>query len=76
MADLDDSHSKNAKKLKNEDVDKVLHFWFLQQRAVGTPIPGLLLQTKVKIFYLQFHPDDNKFKGYLQIRNRRGTGLV
>ena len=75
LADLDDCHSKNAKKhciiqrLNYEDVDKALHLWFLQQRAVGIPISGLLLQTKVKMFYSQFHPDDNKFKaskGYLQ----------
>jgi len=69
MADfLNDCHSNNAKKCciiqrsSCEDVDKELHLWVLQQGTVGTPISGLLLQTKVKMFYSQFHPDDNKFK--------------
>ena len=75
MAELDNCHSKNAKKhcivrrLNYEDVDKALHLWFLQQRAVGMPISGSLLQTKVKLFYSHFHPDESKFKaskGYLQ----------
>ena len=66
---------KNAKKhcivrrLNYEDIDKALHLWFLQQRAVGMPISGSLLQTKVKLFYSHFHPDESKFKtskGYLQ----------
>ena len=68
MAELDDCHSKNAKKhcivrrLNYEDVDKALHLWFLQQRAVGTPISGSLLQTKAKLFYTHFNPDESKFK--------------
>ena len=60
MADLNDCISKNTEK----HVDKALHLWFLQQRAVRTPTSGLLLQTKVKIFYdSKFHPDDNNFQG-------------
>jgi len=75
MAELDDCHSKNAKKRcivrrsNYEDVYKALHLWFLQQRAVGMPISGSLLQTKAKLFHSHFHPDESKFKaskGYLQ----------
>ena len=75
VTELDDCHAKSAKKRciirrsNYEHVDKALHLWFLQQRAVGTPISGSILQTKAQLFYSQFHPNDNKFKaskGYLQ----------
>ena len=75
VAELDDCHSKSTTKRcivrrsHYEDVGKALHLWFLQQRAVGMPISGSILQAKAQTFYSQFHPDDNKFKaskGYLQ----------
>ena len=75
VTELDDCHAKSAKKRciiqrsNYEHVDKALHLWFLQQRAIGTPISGSILQTKAQLFYSQFHPNANKFKankGYLQ----------
>jgi len=75
VSELDDCHSRSAKKRcivqrsNYEDVDIALHLWFLQHRAVGTPISGSILQAKVQTFYSQFYPSDDKFKaskGYLQ----------
>jgi len=57
ISELEDCHSKSAKKRcivrrsNYEDVDKALHLWFLQQRAVGTPISGSILQAKAQTFY-------------------------
>ena len=75
VVELEDCNLKGAKKRctirksNYEDVDKALHLWFLQQRAVGTPISGTILQTKAQVFYNYFHPGCKKFKvskGFLQ----------
>jgi len=39
---------KSLKLADDEQLDKALYAWFIQQRSTGTPISGLLLQKKVK----------------------------
>ena len=36
---------------KYDELDKALHLWFLQKRAIGTPVSGPILTAKAKIFY-------------------------
>jgi len=76
VSELNNLHSRSAKKRcivqrsNYEDVDKVLQLWLLQQRAVGTPISGLILQAKAQMCFIRsFIPVMTKFKaskGYLQ----------
>ena len=35
---------------KYEKLDKVLYLWFLQKRVIGTPVSGLILTAKAKIY--------------------------
>ena len=48
---------KSLKVAHDEQLDKALYAWFIQQRTSGTPISGPLLQEKVKHFYSQLHTD-------------------
>ena len=50
---IETSEGLNRKSLKladDEQLDKALYTWFIQQRSSGTPISGLLLQEKAKHF--------------------------
>ena len=55
---------KSLKVAHDEQLDKALCAWFIQQRTSGTPISGPLLQEKAKHFYSQLHtdPTDGDFK--------------
>lgn len=48
---------KSLKVAQDEQLDKALYGWFIQQRTAGTPISGPLLQEKVKHFYSQLHTE-------------------
>ena len=39
---------KSLKLADDEQLDKALYAWFIQQRSTGTPISGPLLQEKAK----------------------------
>ena len=55
---------KSLKVAHNEQLDKALYAWFIQQRTSGTPTSGPLLQEKAKHFYSHLHTDpaDGDFK--------------
>ena len=55
---------KSLKLADNEQLDKALYAWFIQQRSTGTPISGPLLQEKVKHFSTQLNTEmaDHEFK--------------
>ena len=64
---IETSEGLNRKSLKladDEQLDKALYTWFIQQRSSGTPISGLLLQEKAKHFSTQLNTEaaDNEFK--------------
>ena len=70
---------KSLKVAHDEQLDKALYGWFIQQRTAGTPISGPLLQEKAKHFYSQLHmeiADGETFKastGWLEkFKNRHG----
>ena len=69
---------KSLKVAHDEQLDKALYAWFIQQRTSGTPISGPLLQEKAKHFYSHLHTDpaDGDFKastGWLEkFKNRHG----
>ena len=48
----------------DEQLDKALYAWFIQQRSTGTPISGPPLQEKVKHFSTQLNTEtaDRDFK--------------
>ena len=46
---------KSLKLADDEQLDKALYAWFIQQRSTGTPISGPLLQEKAKHFSTQFN---------------------
>ena len=48
---------KSLKVAHDEQLDKALYAWFIQQRTSGTPISGPLPQEKAKDFYSQLHTD-------------------
>ena len=41
---------KSLKLADDKQLDKALYAWFIQQRSIGTPISGPLLQEKAKHF--------------------------
>lgn len=49
---------KSMKSGEHEKVSEALNIWFLNQRAKGTPITGLLLQEKAAQFYQQLKSED------------------
>ena len=55
---------KSLKLADDEQLDKALYAWFIQQRSTGTPISGLLLQEKAKHFSTQLNTEmaDREFK--------------
>ena len=55
---------KSLKLADDEQLDKALYAWFIQQRSTGTPISGPLLQEKAKHFSTQLNTEmaDRKFK--------------
>ena len=64
---IETSEGLNRKSLKladNEQLDKALYTWFIQQRSSGTPISGPLLQEKAKHFSTQLNTEaaDREFK--------------
>ena len=46
---------KSLKLADDEQLDKALNVWFIQQRSTGTLISGWLLQEKAKHFSTQFN---------------------
>ena len=78
---LETSEGLKRKSLKfahDEQLDKALYAWFIQQRTSGTPTSGPLLQEKAKHFYSHLHTDpaDGDLKastGWLEkFKNRHG----
>ena len=69
---------KSLKLANDEQLDKALYAWFIQQRSTGTPISGLLLQEKAKHFSTQLNTEmaDREFKastGWLEkFKTRHG----
>ena len=73
---------KSLKVAHDEQLDKALYAWFVQQRTAGTPISGPLLQEKAKHFHSQLRGEnasgasDETFKastGWLEkFKNRQG----
>ena len=67
-----------VRKADDDDFDKAIHFWFMQERHKGTPISGVVLMEKAKLLYQQMYPDktDEEFKaskGWLhRFKNRHG----
>ena len=55
---------KSLKLADDEQLDKALYAWFIQQRSTGTPISGPLLQEKAKHFSMQLNTEmaDREFK--------------
>lgn len=66
----------------DEQLDKALYTWFIQQRTAGTPISDPLLQEKTKHFRSQLHVENangktfkastgwlEKFKNHYGLRN-------
>ena len=55
---------KSLKLADDEQLDKVLYAWFIQQRSIGTLISGPFLQEKAKHFSTQLNAEtaDRKFK--------------
>ena len=55
---------KSLKLADDEQLDKSLYAWFIQQRSTGTPISGPLLQVKAKHFSTQLNAEtaDREFK--------------
>ena len=55
---------KSLKLANDEQLDKALYAWFIQQRSAGTPISGPLLQEKAKHFSTQLNTEtaDHEFK--------------
>ena len=78
---IERSEGLNRKSLKladDEQLDKALYAWFIQQRSSGTPISGPLLQEKAKHFSTQLNTEvaDREFKastGWLEkFKTRHG----
>ena len=73
---------KSLKLADDEQLDKALYTWFIQQRSIGTPISGPLLQEKAKHFSTQLNTEtaDHKFKastGWLEkFKTRHGIRNV
>ena len=69
---------KSLKLADDEQLDKALYAWFIQQRSTGTPISGPLLQEKAKHFSAQLNTEtaDREFKastGWLEkFKTRHG----
>ena len=69
---------KSLKLADDEQMDKALYAWFIQQRSTGTPISGRLLQGKAKHFSTQLNTEvaDREFKastGWLEkFKTRHG----
>ena len=55
---------ESLKLADDEQLDKALYTWFIQQRSTGTPISGPLLQEKAKHFSTQLNTEaaDREFK--------------
>ena len=55
---------KSLKLADDEQLDKALYAWFIQQRSIGTLISGPLLQEKAKHFSMQLNTEtaDHEFK--------------
>ena len=55
---------KSLKLADDEQLDKALYAWFIQQRSTGTPISGPLVQEKAKLFSTQLNTEaaDREFK--------------
>ena len=55
---------KSLKLADDEQLDRALYAWFIQQRSTGTPISGPLLQEKAKRFSTQLNTEaaDREFK--------------
>ena len=55
---------KSLKLADDEQLEKALYAWFIQQRSTGTPISGPLLQEKAKHFSTQLNTEaaDREFK--------------
>ena len=60
---------KSLKLADDEQLDKALYAWFIQQRSSGTPISGPLLQEKAKHFSTQLNTEaaDREFFVYISI---------
>ena len=69
---------KSLKLADDEQLDKALYTWFIQQRSTGAPISGPLLQEKAKHFSTQLNTEtvDREFKastGWLEkFKTRHG----
>ena len=55
---------ESLKLADDEQLDKALYAWFIQQRSTGTPISGPLLQEKARHFSTQLNTEvaDREFK--------------
>ena len=80
---IETSEGLNRKSLKladDEQLDKTLYAWFIQQRSSGTPISGPLLQEKAKHSSTQLNTEvaDHEFKastGWLKkFKTRMASG--
>lgn len=67
---------KTIKSSYYEDLDEVLFIWFCQQRNLGMPISGPMIQSKAQEFFKKMYGEDAKFSasnGWLQgFKNRHG----
>uniref|UniRef100_UPI003AAF228D jerky protein homolog-like n=1 Tax=Centroberyx gerrardi TaxID=166262 RepID=UPI003AAF228D len=66
-----------VRKAEDEDFDRALHQWFMQERGRGAPISGPTLMEKAKLMYEEMYPDRRGvFKastGWLyRFKNRHG----
>lgn len=73
---------KSPKLADDEQLDKALYAWFIQQRSTGTPISVPLLQEKAKHFSTQLNTEmaDREFKastGWLEkFKTRLASGTL
>ena len=77
-----DSRSRCTMKLSaDENLDRLLYTWFLEERSKGTYLSGPIIREKAKWFHLQLHPGETTFaasQGWLRRwKQRHGvTGSV
>ena len=46
-----------VRKANDEDFDKAVHIWFMQERHKGTPISGVVLMEKARMLYQEMYPE-------------------
>ena len=71
---------KRARKAKDDDLDKSLYTWFVQQQQSGVPLSGPIVAAQAEKFDRQLNGPDSEFKassGWLwRFLKRHGIGQI